>query len=77
MQGSGRGYGLGDRDGRGRRVGGRGLGRGEGRGRMGGDALMTGGTCYCPKCDYEVPHQSGSPCYKMKCITCESSMVRK
>lgn len=79
MQDSGRGYSLGDRDGRGRREsGGRGLGRGGNRGMMGGeDALGLGGTCYCPKCNYEVSHQRGMPCSEMRCPECKIGMARK
>jgi hypothetical protein len=48
-----------------------------GRGRMGGPfAAGPGGTCICPKCKYEVPHQVGTPCYQIKCPKCGSSMVR-
>lgn len=77
MQGGGV-YGLGSREGRGRReFGGRGLGRGGGRGRMGGDALGIGGTCYCPRCNYETSHTRELPCYQMKCPECGTSMARK
>ena len=58
---------------------GMGFGRGRGgRGRMGGPlAAGPGGTCICPKCKYEAPHQVGVPCYQMKCPKCGSPMVRK
>jgi predicted DNA-binding protein (UPF0251 family) len=51
-------------------------GRG-GRGRMGGPfGAGPGGTCVCPKCKHEVPHQVGVPCYQMKCPKCGTLMVR-
>lgn len=51
-------------------------GRG-GRGRMGGPlAAGPGGTCICPKCKHEVPHQVGIPCYQMKCPKCGTLMAR-
>jgi len=57
---------------------GMGFGRGRGgRGRMGGPfAAGPGGTCICPKCKHEVPHQVGVPCYQMKCPKCGTPMVR-
>jgi hypothetical protein len=62
----------------GRRVGG-GLRRGRGRGRMGGQfSAGPGGKCQCtnPKCKYVVIHQTGDPCYQMKCLRCGSPMIR-
>jgi hypothetical protein len=55
-----------------------GFGRGRGgRGRMGGPfGAGPGGTCVCPKCKHEVPHQVGVPCYQMKCPKCGTLMVR-
>jgi hypothetical protein len=55
-----------------------GFGRGrDGRGRMGGPfGAGPGGTCVCPKCKHEVPHQVGVPCYQMKCPKCGTLMVR-
>jgi len=55
-----------------------GFGRGRGgRGRMGGPfGAGPGGTCVCPKCKHEVPHQVGIPCYQMKCPKCGTLMVR-
>jgi len=48
-----------------------------GRGRMGGPfGAGPGGTCICPKCKHEVPHQVGIPCYQMKCPKCGTLMVR-
>ena len=53
-------------------------GRG-GRGRMRGFAMGPGGECMCtnPKCGHTVTHQTGAPCYQMKCPKCGSPMVRK
>lgn len=64
---------------------GQGLGRGRasvggGRGRMGGPfAAGPGGMCVCtnPKCNHEVTHQAGVPCYQQKCPRCGATMVRK
>lgn len=53
---------------------GRGQGRGKGRGfGFGGPE----GTCVCPSCGYEAPHQPGMPCARMKCDKCGTPMVRK
>ena len=56
-----------------------GFGRGQGgRGRMGGPlAAGPGGTCVCPSCKHEVPHQVGVPCYQVKCPKCGNPMMRK
>ena len=57
---------------------GRGRGSGGGRGRMGGPlAAGPGGTCVCPSCGQEDPHQAGVPCYQQKCSKCGTAMVRK
>ena len=65
---------------------GRGGGRGRGpsassgRGRMGGPyAAGPLGTCTCtnPECKKTVPHQTGVPCYQVKCPKCGSPMVRR
>lgn len=51
-----------------------------GRGRQGGPyAAGPGGVCVCtnPKCNYRVPHQTGVPCYSLKCEKCGSEMVRQ
>jgi len=55
-----------------------GFGRGRGGGgRMRGPfAAGPGGTCICPKCKHELPHQAGVPCYQMKCPKCGTPMVR-
>ncbi len=55
---------------------GQGAGRGQGRGRMGGFGLGPSGTCVCPKCGYEMPHQRGIPCYQQKCPKCGTMMTR-
>jgi hypothetical protein len=51
-----------------------------GRGRMGGTyAAGPGGFCVCtnPDCQEKVPHQTGVPCYQLKCPKCGSPMTRK
>ena len=61
------------------RGGGRGLPR-NGRGRMGGSQQAgPSGTCVCtnPSCQNQVSHQSGVPCYKLKCPKCGSPMIRQ
>jgi len=55
---------------------GRGLGRGGGRGRMGGFGLGSGGECVCLSCGFRLSHQTGVPCYAMKCPKCNSLMTR-
>ncbi|GAH72552.1 unnamed protein product [marine sediment metagenome] len=56
--------------------GGQGLGRG-GRGRQpGGFGLGPSGECTCPKCGAKVPHQTGIPCYELKCPRCGQPMTR-
>ena len=59
---------------------GRNLGKGGGRGRMsGGFAAGPVGTCVCtnPNCATQVAHQTGQPCYQLKCPKCGSPMTRK
>ncbi|MCK5450095.1 DUF134 domain-containing protein [Candidatus Pacearchaeota archaeon] len=56
---------------------GQGLGRGMGRGRMGGFGTGPSGNCVCPKCEAEVSHQTGIPCYQQKCPKCGSPMTRE
>lgn len=61
----------------GRGLGGRRRAPGQGgRGRMSGSALGPGGICYCSSCGYETSHKIGSPCYKMKCPKCGTSLSR-
>ncbi|MDQ7825368.1 MAG: hypothetical protein RDV48_21385 [Candidatus Eremiobacteraeota bacterium] len=51
-------------------------GRG-GRGRgPGGSGLGPPGTCRCPQCGTEVPHQRGVPCLSLQCPKCGTLMVR-
>ena len=75
-QGAGRGQGRGQGKGQGR-----GLGRGQGRGRgmMGGNRPGAGptGYCICPDCGEKVAHQTGVPCYSIKCPKCSTAMMRE
>ncbi|MCK4714227.1 MAG: DUF134 domain-containing protein [Candidatus Aenigmarchaeota archaeon] len=48
----------------------------QGRGRMGGSAAGPSGECVCTKCGHKVPHQTGVPCYQMKCPECGAPMTR-
>jgi len=61
---------------------GRGLGMGRGRssggrGRMGKFAGGPSGNCVCSKCGNKEAHQTGVPCYKLKCSKCGSPMTRE
>lgn len=38
--------------------------------------LGPGGTCRCPKCKKEFPHQLGSPCVMTLCPDCNVRMIR-
>jgi hypothetical protein len=61
------------------RGGGRDGGRGQGKGpgRMGGSkAAGPGGSCICPNCGHEAPHQVATPCYDVKCPKCGTKMTR-
>jgi hypothetical protein len=71
---------------RGRRNGGTEMPRGDatgpyrpgGRGRRGGPlSAGPGGTCVCPKCGFEKPHATGSPCQETSCPECGTRMMRK
>lgn len=74
MNGRGRGGGMGMGGGRGQ---GRGRG-GQGMGRMGGPAKAgAGGTCLCPKCGHQEPHEVGVPCTRKACPKCGAAMVRE
>ena len=48
-----------------------------GKGRMGGSAAGPSGMCVCQKCGSSVPHQTGVPCYRMKCPKCGTPMARQ
>ncbi len=48
----------------------------QGRGRMGGSAAGPSGECVCTKCGRKAPHQTGMPCYRMKCPDCGATMTR-
>lgn len=62
--------------GQGRGKGG-GRGSGQGPGRKGGTkAAGPGGKCICPRCGHEVLHQTGKPCYDVKCAKCGTQMTR-
>lgn len=39
--------------------------------------MGSGGNCICPKCDYRLPHESGTPCNSLLCPHCEIRMVRE
>ena len=68
-----------------------GAGRGEGSGRAGrqgqkGTRLAQGGrkgrtpdngTCVCPQCGYQQPHEQGVPCMQKKCAQCGAVMTRQ
>lgn len=57
---------------------GRGMGSAQNRGggRMGGRGLGPAGECVCPNCGTKTPHEIGIPCYKMKCPSCGTQMIR-
>lgn len=56
---------------------GRGPVAGRGRGRGGRPGSGPGGNCLCPKCNLCVPHQTGVPCYNVKCPKCGTKMVKE
>jgi predicted DNA-binding protein (UPF0251 family) len=33
--------------------------------------------CICPRCDYEIIHQPGVPCFSHTCPECHTSLIRK
>jgi len=49
-----------------------------GRGRNAGTkpGAGTGGTCVCPECGHEVPHETGKMCTDIKCPECGAQMAR-
>jgi len=42
----------------------------------GGTGEGPGGVCVCPECGYETKHDTGEPCYEMKCPKCGSKLTR-
>lgn len=36
-----------------------------------------GGVCTCPKCNYEIPHEKGTPCSNLQCPKCKIELTRK
>ena len=47
------------------------------QGRMpGGKGEGPGGVCTCPECGATIPHETGEPCYKIKCPKCGAMMDR-
>jgi len=57
---------------------GAGRGGGSGPGRRGGPkAAGPGGYCVCPNCGHRIEHQTGQPCYEVKCPKCGNPMVRE
>ena len=70
----GRGAGQGAGQGMGRGMG-QGMGQGPGR-QPGGTAQGPGGFCVCPNCGTKAPHQTGVPCYELKCPNCGQAMQR-
>ncbi len=36
-----------------------------------------GGYCICPKCDYKIKHQRGTPCSTIKCPKCKEKLTRE
>ena len=67
--------------------GSRGTGQGQGKGQGGGrrnrpvgevipGAGSAVGTCLCPKCGHQVPHEPGVPCAQKTCLICGTSMTR-
>ncbi len=44
---------------------------------MGGFSAGPVGKCICPACGAKVEHQTGVPCYEMKCPKCGTMMIRE
>ncbi len=61
--------------GSGRRGGGAGIGGARGGGMSRGAGAD--GECVCPKCGKTAPHNTGVPCFEIKCPDCGINMVRK
>lgn len=53
-------------------------GRGGGRGLGGGNKPGSGpgGSCVCPSCGKQIPHQRGIPCNSLKCPECGTTMIK-
>ena len=49
--------------------------KGQGRGQRGGRP-GAGGTCVCPQCGEQLPHEMGRPCFEMMCPKCGTAMAR-
>ncbi|MBN2199412.1 MAG: hypothetical protein JW747_06125 [Candidatus Aminicenantes bacterium] len=73
-RGQGQGFGQGQGLGRGQGLG---QGRGGGLGRMGGQGLGLGGSCVCPACGAQIPHDRSVPCNEIACPKCGSKMTRR
>ena len=52
---------------------------GRGRGRFGGNKAGAGpgGVCVCPECGKRIPHETGVPCYRVRCPECGTKMLRE
>lgn len=74
--GSGRGKGSG------RSMGRQSKGARQGQGGRSGRTADTGpvtsfGTCVCPQCGYQEPHERSIPCMQKKCVQCGAVMTRQ